>query len=94
MSNKPRCIYNPMVKISTMVYGYNGGKELYEGPRQVLCTGMHHCNSCGWNPAVEAKRKEMELEDRRGYVWGPNEVRAEDYDFKGIVIHRKFRYDE
>ena len=90
--SKPKCIYNPMVKVNTMVVGYSGAKEIYDGPRQVNCTGMHHCQSCGWNQSVEAKRKEMDLEDRKGYVWGPGTIKNEQFDYRGIVLHKKFIY--
>lgn len=38
-------------------------KELYEtgctfNPRGVQCTMQNKCGSCGWNQAVEQKRKE------------------------------------
>jgi len=85
MPNKPRCIYNHMVKVRTIAMG-EGKPMLYDGPRQVECEGFMHCNTCGWNPAVEEERKRMPLEGRKGYVGLDGKVKDEDNDYRGIFL--------
>jgi len=62
------------------------GKE-YDGPRQILCPlkKQNKCDRCGWNPAVERKRKEQKLGTVHGYIDTDGKTADRQNEYRGFV---------
>ena len=68
------CVYNEKI----MIFDSDGQKSI---PRQVQCKGNPNnrkCDRCGWNPAVEAKRRDIPLT--------PGLVQVDHLDMKGEKV--------
>lgn len=85
------CIYDREINVKFIERKAVGDGREYEGPRQINCPLEKRidCSKCGWNPAVEEKRKKMSIESVHGHIDAEGKVVNRKKEYRGLVIKKE-----